>query len=250
MYKKYNTTATHTKEVNSSLNSRKNKFHQNKYIENIHTILTTTKPQLNSSTGMEILMFDDNQVDPTILNSQVWTSNLHTDEEKKTYLIIQEVDDVINRAKDMWMITVPNELQKLFNVTLNPDRNGYVIDYATKAIVILWYLPLSERNHSRGIGTAIVKRAIQDANEKLAFAGGVQEIIDMWYHGDDHFDHNTNLDMLNSSIKKWITDVDILLLETPAGKMINREWFTPYRFAMNWWKKWSDHAIIWYNKHT
>lgn len=198
---------------------------------------------IHSTTPIDVVLFDENDV-------KTLTALEHTQamQHNTTYKVIQDVEDVLQRAKAMWIVSIPYDIQTQLWVTLENERNWYYIDYATKSIVPLIYLPLSERTKWRGIGTKLLQWMFQDGAEKLAFAGGVHTIIDTWSHGTTAFDHNTNLDCVDAILEKWVCDVDAILSETPLVKMITREWFSPDRIALRIEDKHCEHVIMWYTK--
>lgn len=219
-------------------------FSQWKSVEIAENLLAhdrTNQITIHSTTPIDVVLFDENDVKKmtALEHSQAMQNNT-------TYKIIQDVEDILQRAKSMWIVSVPHDIQTQLWVTLENERNWYYIDYATKSIVPLIYLPLSERTKWRGIGTKILQWMLQDSTEKLAFAWGIHAIIDTWSHGTTAFDHNTNLDCVDAILEKWVCDIDAVLSETPLVKMITREWFSPDRIALHIENKHCEHVIMWY----
>lgn len=213
-------------------------WNSNAMIENF----TTQTSLIQSSDKVEVITFDDTHLIPA---HHEWALQSQHD---STYKLIESIDDTINRAKDFGMVKVPWSIQDKYNVTLDDERNWYIADYATNTVLVFVYLPMIERKKARGIGSEIVKRALEDANNRLATVGGTKTVLSVREHWTKKFDRNTNLDVLNRELQKGNTDIDSLIVQTPAGKMITRQWYVPYRFAMSWWenKCTIDHVLIWY----
>ena len=213
-------------------------WNSNAMIEN----LTTQTPRIKSSDKVKVITFDDAHLIPA---HHEWALQ---SQHNTIYKLIESVDDTINRAKDFGMVKVPWSIQNKYNVTLDDERNWYIADYATNTVLVFVYLPMTERKKARGIGSEIVKRALEDANNRLATVGGTKTVLSVREHWTKKFDRNTNLDVLNRELQKGNTNIDSLIVQTPAGKMITRQWYMPYRFAMSWWenKRTIDHVLIWY----